>query len=103
MDSSTRPETPMDSRFGSRRSILRDRNTPATGQSVRFFSRDAFKLMTPEGSTTSEQGDSPSQENLHIGESNPQAELSPSGYGIHWPLIDEDLAVGPLLRTAETG
>ena len=29
-----------------------------------------------------------------------RAELSPSGYGIHWPLIDEDLAVGPLLRTA---
>ena len=24
-----------------------------------------------------------------------RAELSPSGYGIHWPLIDEDLAVGP--------
>ena len=24
--------------------------------------------------------------------------LSPSGYGIHWPLVDEDLAVGPLLR-----
>lgn len=28
-----------------------------------------------------------------------RAELSPSGYGIHWPLIDEDLAVGPLLRS----
>jgi hypothetical protein len=27
-----------------------------------------------------------------------RAELSPSGCGIHWPLIDEDLAVGPLLR-----
>jgi len=27
-----------------------------------------------------------------------QAELSPSGYGIRWPLIDEDLAVGPLLQ-----
>ncbi len=27
-----------------------------------------------------------------------RALLSPSGYGIHWPLIDEDLAVGPLLR-----
>ncbi len=27
-----------------------------------------------------------------------RAELSPSGYGIHWPLIDEDLAVGPRLR-----
>lgn len=26
-----------------------------------------------------------------------RAELSPSGYGIHWPLIDEDLAVAPLL------
>jgi uncharacterized protein DUF2442 len=28
-----------------------------------------------------------------------RAELSPSGYGIHWPLIDEDLAIGPLIRT----
>ena len=28
-----------------------------------------------------------------------RAELSPSGYGIHWPLIDEDLAVGPLVRS----
>jgi hypothetical protein len=29
-----------------------------------------------------------------------RAELSPSGYGIHWPLIDEDLAIGPLLQKA---
>jgi len=29
-----------------------------------------------------------------------RAEISPSGYGIYWPLIDEDLAVGPLLRGA---
>jgi hypothetical protein len=29
-----------------------------------------------------------------------RAELTPSGYGIHWPLIDEDLAVGPLVRAA---
>ena len=29
-----------------------------------------------------------------------RAELSPSGYGIHWPLIDEDLAVGPLVQLA---
>jgi Protein of unknown function (DUF2442) len=27
-----------------------------------------------------------------------RVELSPSGYGIRWPLIDEDLAVGPLVR-----
>src|ERR1035441_10240701 len=29
-----------------------------------------------------------------------RAERSPSGYGIHWPLIDEVLAVCPLLRAA---
>ena len=28
-------------------------------------------------------------------------ELSPSGYGIHWPTLDEDLAIGPLLDVAE--
>jgi len=30
-----------------------------------------------------------------------RAVLSPSGYGIHWPLIDEDLAAGPLLRASK--
>ena len=29
-----------------------------------------------------------------------RADLSPSGYGIHWPSIDEDFAIGPLLRAA---
>jgi hypothetical protein len=29
-------------------------------------------------------------------------EVSPAGYGIHWPLIDEDLAVDPLLKQAES-
>ena len=29
-------------------------------------------------------------------------EVAPSGYGIHWPEIDEDLAITPLLRQAET-
>ena len=27
------------------------------------------------------------------------AELSPAGYGIHWPLVDEDPAVGPLVES----
>ncbi len=27
-----------------------------------------------------------------------RAELSPGGYGIHWPLLDEDLSVGGLVR-----
>ena len=28
-------------------------------------------------------------------------EVSPSGYGLHWPLIDEDLAITPLLKQAK--
>jgi hypothetical protein len=28
-----------------------------------------------------------------------QARLSPGGYGIHWPLLDEDLSVAGLLRS----
>lgn len=27
--------------------------------------------------------------------------FSPSGYGIHWPLIDEDLSVESLIKLAE--
>jgi hypothetical protein len=30
-----------------------------------------------------------------------QYEVSPSGYGIHWPLLDEDLTVDGLLRLAK--
>lgn len=29
------------------------------------------------------------------------AELSPGGYGIHWPLLDEDLSIGGLVRDQE--
>ena len=29
-------------------------------------------------------------------------EVSPSGYGLRWTLIDEDLAIGPLLQRSET-
>jgi hypothetical protein len=28
-------------------------------------------------------------------------EISPSGYGIHWPEVDEDLAIAPLIQQAE--
>jgi hypothetical protein len=28
------------------------------------------------------------------------AELSPGGYGIHWPAIDEDLSIGGLISRA---
>ena len=26
-----------------------------------------------------------------------RAELSPGGYGIHWPLLDEDISIGGLV------
>uniref|UniRef100_A0A8H7XXY7 Uncharacterized protein n=1 Tax=Psilocybe cubensis TaxID=181762 RepID=A0A8H7XXY7_PSICU len=41
-------------RFNSKRSILRDPNTPGTGQNVRFFPRDAFKVITPDNSLSTE-------------------------------------------------
>jgi hypothetical protein len=28
-------------------------------------------------------------------------DVSPAGYGVHWPLIDEDLAITPLIEQAE--
>lgn len=28
-------------------------------------------------------------------------EISPSGYGIHWPFLDEELAINSLLKQAE--
>jgi len=27
-----------------------------------------------------------------------RAELSPGGYGIHWPMLDEDLSIGGLAK-----
>jgi hypothetical protein len=27
--------------------------------------------------------------------------IAPSGYGIHWPELDEDLAITPLLQSAQ--
>ncbi|TFK71541.1 hypothetical protein BDN72DRAFT_817280 [Pluteus cervinus] len=45
------PPLAVDPRFNSVRSILRDPKTPGTGQNVRFFSRDAYKVISPEQST----------------------------------------------------
>ena len=37
-----------------------------------------------------------------LGDATPEqrrrAELSPGGYGIHWPLVDEDLSIGGLVK-----
>ncbi|KAI0360245.1 hypothetical protein OH77DRAFT_1392529 [Trametes cingulata] len=53
------PHTPTADKFNSLRSILRDGNTPATGQSVRFFSRDAYKIISPDVSAASAAGSEP--------------------------------------------
>ncbi|KAG7447351.1 uncharacterized protein BT62DRAFT_948399 [Guyanagaster necrorhizus] len=47
-------EDPNDPRYGSVRSILREPNTPGTGQNVRFFSRDAYKVISPDQSMDSD-------------------------------------------------
>ena len=49
-----RPITPIDPNPGSVRSILRDPKTPGTGQNVRFFSRDAYKVISPDQSMDTE-------------------------------------------------
>ncbi|TFK36501.1 hypothetical protein BDQ12DRAFT_242419 [Crucibulum laeve] len=50
-NSSQSPSTPnFDGKFSSVRSILRDPKTPGTGQNVRFFSRDAYKVISPDQS-----------------------------------------------------
>ena len=46
--------------YNSLRSILREKNTPGTGQSVRFFSRDAYKVITLNSSAQSSELDDPS-------------------------------------------
>lgn len=53
------PNPGPDANFGSVRSILRDPHTPGTGQSVRFFSREAFKIITPDQSMTSDLDNKP--------------------------------------------
>ena len=44
---------------------------------------------------------SPLLERASQGEKNAY-EISPSGYGIHWPMIDEDISVDGLLGFAHT-
>ncbi|KIM41775.1 hypothetical protein M413DRAFT_137841 [Hebeloma cylindrosporum] len=46
--------TPGLDKFNSKRSILRDPNTPGTGQNVRFFARESYKVITPDQSLSTE-------------------------------------------------
>jgi len=48
------PTPGLNANVNSIRPILRDPHTPGTGQSVRFFSREAFKVITPDQSMPSD-------------------------------------------------
>ena len=62
----------------------------------------ALVLILQEGSTISIPWERCSDRLAHASPAErDRAILSPSGYGINWPLIDEDLAIGPLLRMAK--
>ncbi|KAH8830814.1 hypothetical protein DL96DRAFT_976113 [Flagelloscypha sp. PMI_526] len=76
-DSLRNPPTPTaepNLHFSSTRSILREPNTPGTGQNVRFFSRDAYKTISP-----NESGDAlPNMLEGSVGRGSP---LNPMGSG----------------------
>lgn len=70
--------SPMGTDFGSTRSILRDPKTPGTGQNVRFFSRDAYKVITPNQSMESETPEPiPFMERLQNAAQHDEPELHP--------------------------
>ena len=51
--------SPAFDKYNSKRSILRGPNTPGTGQNVRFFPKDAFKVITPDQSLSTEVQEKP--------------------------------------------
>ncbi|KAF7978184.1 hypothetical protein HWV62_1388 [Athelia sp. TMB] len=58
-DENDTARSPLGFATGSVRSILRGPKTPGTGQNVRFFSRDAYKVISPDASLTSTMGQEP--------------------------------------------
>jgi hypothetical protein len=56
------------------------------------FDGKSYRILLKDCSATLAHADASQRKNLIV---------SPSGYGIHWPEIDEDLAITPLLEKAE--
>ncbi len=76
---SYRRETPvMASRIAARRSGL-------------YIETSSGKFLIPWEECSPRLAAAKQSERLHI-------EVSPMGIGVHWPLLDEDLAVGPLVK-----
>jgi len=55
-------------------------------------------IITENGRSFIEWSDCSSKLATATPEERAQLELSPSGYGIHWRLLDEDLSVGGLIK-----
>lgn len=89
--------SPMDANNGSVRSILRDPKTPGTGQNVRFFSRDAYRVISPDQSMESEAHDPTSfldrlQRVPMVEQPEPHPNLSTGSGGGKRPLVTEIFA-----------
>ncbi|KAH7330554.1 hypothetical protein B0J17DRAFT_722247 [Rhizoctonia solani] len=93
MDSPITPAPP--GRFKSMfRSILREKNTPGSGQSVRWGARDAYRTITPNTSATSAEG-VPSTPLLEDEESNSfMGRLQDESSDDHGEKIDQLAAMG---------
>jgi hypothetical protein len=70
---------------------------------VEGYSMDeSFFYLTVDGTAYRIRWDMCSERLTHATQQQRQhVEVSPSGYGLHWPEIDEDLAVTPLIEIAE--
>jgi len=71
--------------------LLADRIETTSDAIILFVNKKKFALAWEDCSPRLKQA---------TDEQRQHAELSPGGYGIHWPLIDEDLSVAGLLARA---
>lgn len=65
----------------------------STDSNFLFITIDNQAYQIDWGSCSTKLSDATETERAYV-------EISPSGYGLHWPLIDEDLAITPLLQYA---
>ncbi|KIK95232.1 hypothetical protein PAXRUDRAFT_399553 [Paxillus rubicundulus Ve08.2h10] len=93
----TPPEFKFDAKYGSVRSILRDPKTPGTGQNVRFFSRDAYKVISPDTSMNSDPDPVSFADRLQRAKTESAAgkkQLRPSAIELFSPQTDSQLPDG---------
>ena len=92
--------TPLD-KHSSVRSILRHPKTPGTGQNVRFFSRDAYKVISPEVSLAVDELERPA-DMLPFTEKLQQASSTPSNKTTSRPTLAQVFAPIDEINDSET-